>query len=135
MNAARAVSAAALLAAALSACAAPGSLTGMPLTGSWGGEHIGLVLTPTGGTLEYDCAKGTIDEPVVVRQRGFEAIGRHSPGTGGPERIGDAVRSDPARYHGTIRGDRMTLNIVTPRAALGPFTLEADRQPVLLRCL
>ena len=87
MNAVRAMTLALL---ALPACVSvpPG---GMPLTGEWGGTHVGLRLSEAGGVLDYDCAAGTIDGPLVPRADGtFEARGRHTPGTGGPERAGES---------------------------------------------
>jgi hypothetical protein len=32
--------------------------------GIWGGKHLKLTLTKDGGTLEYDCAQGTISVAV-----------------------------------------------------------------------
>lgn len=45
-------------------------------TGTWGGDHIRLVVSATGATIEYDCAHGTIDEQLLLKEDGsFEAIG------------------------------------------------------------
>lgn len=110
---------------------------GVPLTGRWGGEHVGLDLAPSGGTLEYDCAAGRIDGPVLPRpDRTFQAAGTHTPGTGGPERAGVVRPSHAARYDGSVRGDRMTLRVRGENGVLlGPFTLRRGVEPVLMRCL
>lgn len=110
---------------------------GIPLTGSWGGEHVGLELTPTGGTADYDCAAGRIEGPLLPRADGsFQASGTHTPGTGGPERIGVVPPSYAARYEGSVRGDRMTLLVRVENGILvGPFTLRRGAQPILMRCL
>lgn len=128
-----AVSVLALLA---SACASVPP-AGVPLTGRWGGDHVGLELTPNGGTLDYDCAAGRIDGPVVPRADGtFQAVGTHTPGTGGPERVGVAPTSYAAQYDGSVRGDRMTLQArVETGVLVGPFTLRRGAEPMLLRCL
>ena len=125
-----------MLAGALAACAAVPQ-AGAPLTGQWGGRHVGLRLGATSGELEYDCAAGTIGGPLVPRRDGsFEVEGRHTPGTGGPERVGEVRPSYRARYWGAVRGNRMTLQArVENGVTLGPFTLELGAEPVLLRCL
>ena len=108
-----------------------------PLTGSWGGRHVGLVLTGNGGTLEYDCAAGRFDGPLIVQSDGrFKASGSHTPGIGGPERIGEVRPSHPTDYTGTVRGDRMTLRgRVANGVLLGPLELRRGAEPMLLRCL
>lgn len=110
---------------------------GVPLTGRWGGDHVGLELTSSGGTLDYDCAAGRIDGPVLPRPDGtFQALGTHTPGTGGPERVGVVPPSFAARYDGRVRGDRMTLQVRVENGVLvGPFTLRRGVEPVLMRCL
>ncbi len=123
-----------LLLAAGCATAPP---AGVPLTGRWGGEHVGLELTASGGTVDYDCAAGRIDGPVVPRPDGtFQATGTHTPGTGGPDRVGVVPASFTARYDGAIRGDRLTLQVRVENGVLvGPYTLRRDAEPMLLRCL
>lgn len=108
-----------------------------PLTGSWGGQHVGLTITPAGGTLEYDCAVGRIDGPLIVQPDGrFKASGTHFPGIGGPERIGEIRPAYPTDYIGSVRGDRMTLTArVANGVLLGPFELRRGAEPNLLRCL
>lgn len=108
-----------------------------PLTGAWGGRHVGLTLTETGGTLDYDCAAGRIDGPLIVQADGrFKASGSHTPAMGGPERIGEVRPSYPTDYTGTVRGDRMLLTgRVANGTLLGPFELRRGAEPILLRCL
>ena len=122
----------------LSACQVAPATPGEPLTGSWGGRHVALELGRDGGTLEYDCAAGTIDEPVRPDSLGrFSVSGTHTPGHGGPERVGEEVPVLPANYEGRITGSRITLSVrVLPSGLdLGPFTLRRDEAPVITRCL
>jgi len=129
---------AALAAIALTACAAPAmTQPGDLVTGDYGGEHVGLSLDAEGGRLEYDCASGTIDGPLTTDSLGrFSVTGRHTPGEGGPDRVGDAPRSWPARYLGQARGDILTLRVeVEGAASPGAFRLTRDAAPMLLRCL
>ena len=123
-------------AAALAACASfPGA--GVPLTGEWGGRHVGLKLGGSSGVLDYDCAAGTIDGPLLPRADGtFEVHGRHTPGTGGPEREGEVRPSFRTRYSGVVQGRRMTLEArVENGVLLGPFTLVKGAEPIIFRCL
>jgi hypothetical protein len=112
--------------------------TAGPLTGAWGGEHVGLELDAEGGRVRYDCAAGTIDGPVLPGASGrFQANGAHRPNLGGPERQGREPPLLPAIYTGTVRGDIMTLSVRVPSRAMeiGPFTLRRGAEPILLRCL
>src|SRR6266404_4607647 len=38
--------------------------------GDWGGRHIRLSVTERGATIEYDCANGTIEEPLLLGRDG-----------------------------------------------------------------
>jgi len=109
-----------------------------PLAGSWGGTHVGLVIDPAGGRLEYDCASGTIDQPVIVNALGeFHEKGTHTPGTGGPVQQDQVPTAFPALYHGSVQGDRMTLRVIVPSngTVIGPLELRLGAAPVLMRCL
>jgi hypothetical protein len=124
-----------IIAPLLAACAAvpPPSA---PISGDWGGTHVGLHLTPAGGTLEYDCAHGTIG-PVVPSAGGrFIAEGTHTPEHGGPAREGETLPSRAIRYSGTVAGDRMTIEGLDESGmALGPYELRRGAQPTIFRCL
>jgi hypothetical protein len=108
----------------------------VPLAGDWGGVHVGLKLAPGGGTLDYDCAHGTI-APIVLGPGGsFLADGTHTPEHGGPVREGEVLPTYPTRYSGTVRGDRMTLEgRVSTGVLLGPFELRRGAEPQIFRCL
>lgn len=118
----------------LAACAAvpsPGALQG-----DWGGRHVGLTFGADGGTLEYDCAAGTITPPLVQADGSFTAEGTHTPGWGGPEIEGQVLPTFAVRYAGRVRGDTMTLQgNVENGVTLGPFTLRRGAGPIIFRCL
>ncbi|MGH6728849.1 MAG: hypothetical protein ACREBK_01750 [Sphingomicrobium sp.] len=108
------------------------------LAGQWGGQHIGLKIGATKSSLEYDCAAGTIDGPLVADASGrFTARGSHIPGTGGPVQAGATPRSYPAVYSGSVRGDTMTLVVDVPsiNVRIGPMALRRGAEPILLHCL
>lgn len=119
----------------LAACATVPA-AGVPLTGQWGGAHIGLVLASTGGRLEYDCAAGTIG-PVVPGAGGdFIATGTHTPAAGGPEVEGQVRPTYNVRFSGTVRGDVMRLQgAVANGVTLGPFELRRGAEAGIFRCL
>jgi hypothetical protein len=122
----------------LSACQAAPPPSSEPLGGSWGGQHLALELSREGGTLEYDCAAGSIDEAVRPDSSGrFSVRGTYTPGHGGPERVGEEARVSTADYEGLVRGGRMSLSVRVPSAGLeiGPFTLDHGATPVIMRCL
>lgn len=126
-----------LLAMIAASCATPAS-SDRSLAGNWGGQHVGLVMGEANGRLDYDCAAGTIDGPMTADAAGrFAAPGTHTPGQGGPDRIGFTPPSYPARFSGNARGDTMTLTIDVPdlNVRIGPYTLRRDAEPMLLRCL
>ena len=108
-----------------------------PLVGSWGGQHVGLIFEGGFGKLDYDCASGTIDEPIIPGAGGgFEADGRHIPGHGGPVRVGEIFVSKRAHYRGTVQQGVMNLGAtLDDGTVIGPFTLRQGAQPQILRCL
>jgi hypothetical protein len=127
---------ASLLLAAAGPCAK--DLAGPIAASEWGGEHVGLTVTPMGGTLEYDCAAGTIDQPIVTAVDGnFVAIGTHSPGHGGPIMQGEVPPRFPARYDGWTDGETMKLTVTRTDTGekLGTFTLARGESPRVFRCL
>lgn len=118
----------------LAACAAVPSPSA--LQGDWGGRHVGLRLTADGGTLEYDCAAGTMTPPLVHADGSFTAEGTHTPGWGGPEIEGQVRPTFAVRYAGSVRGDTLTFQGDTVNGVvLGPFTLRRGAEPIIFRCL
>jgi hypothetical protein len=107
--------------------------------GAWGGEHIRLVLTETGGRLEYDCAFGTIDAPLRPDEAGnFEARGTHAFERGGPVLPGmPPPKQYAARYSGWTNGTDMRLTVTLPDKGqdFGTFLLHRGRPPLLDKCL
>src|SRR6185503_16855427 len=102
------------------------------VVGEWGGEHLGLVASAEGAQLEFDCATGEIAEPIVPGADGkFSVAGFHIPGHGGPFREDEVPVKLPAQFFGSIRGDKMTLDITIAGGdlALGPFTLIRGASP------
>jgi hypothetical protein len=112
------------------------------LTGSWGGPHASLEVTGETARIEYDCAQGTIDGPIVLDREGrFEASGTHAPERGGPVREGQEDSSQPARYRGHVAGKTLTLTLILmgpdngSGKEVGTFTLTQGAAGRLFKCL
>lgn len=103
---------AALLAALLilftAACheSVTGPKEGRLRVGSWGGTAAGLEVAETGATAAFACARGRIDQPIVLdRENRFDVSGTYIV------EVGPASLPYPARYSGQIDGDRMILTV------------------------
>ena len=130
---------AAMLLAACSGSAARGAPTGGTgklIQGNWGGPHAGLVLTASGGNIEFDCASGSIDAPLRTDPTGaFSASGTYAGGHGGPVRQDAPDARQPAQYRGTVSGKRMDLTVSTGDDTIGTFQLARDGDGPMARCL
>ncbi len=105
--------------------------------GTWGGANARLVLEDSLGTIEYDCAHGTIARGWTVSTSGeFHGTGRHVQETGGPSFSGDTL-SRPARYDGSIDGNSLNLTVTLTDSAklLGTFVLKHNSNGSVFKCL
>lgn len=124
------------LAGLLAGCLGPE--TRSPVTGEWGGVHLGLVASVQGAELEYDCAAGRITQPIEPDAGGrFSVVGLHFPGHGGPIRVDEEQVQRPARYDGTVRSDKMTITVTLTdtNESIGTFTLVRGASPHVFKCL
>ena len=106
--------------------------------GEWGGRSVGLVVTSTGATLDWDCANGTIDQPIVLDESGhFDVTGVHVREHGGPIRQGERDDAHPARYTGTVDSGTMllTVTLTDTNESMGTYTLTLGVAPQIFRCL
>ena len=105
------------------------------LTGPWGGPHVGLLLEGGIGTVQFDCAGGSIDS-VLAASGAFSATGTYRAGQGGPVRVGQIFTSQRATYSGSVTGDQMNLSVrLEDGSTLGPFNLTRGATGQLTRCL
>jgi hypothetical protein len=104
-------------------------------TGVWGGPHISIKVGSKSATIEYDCAKGVIDGPLVVDSDGhFNLRGTHTMERGGPIRADDNPKAQPANYTGSIKGTTMTLTLKLADEDVETFTLEKGKPGELFKC-
>ncbi|MBF6614472.1 MAG: hypothetical protein IVW55_15255 [Chloroflexi bacterium] len=105
--------------------------------GTWGGEHIALTVTDKGATVEYDCAHGTISQPIMLDSNGqFDVVGTHvyeSGVAGGQDQV-----THPARFTGTLNQGVLALHVTVtdqPNQPAGNYKLTLGKQPSLFKCM
>ena len=87
---------------------------GQMIKGTWGGNHILMEVTEAGAQIEYDCAHGTISEPLKVDRQGkFRAKGTHFRERGGPQRADGEDKGEPVFYSGTTDEKTATLTVLS----------------------
>ena len=119
-------------------CDTPAAPDMVVATGSWGGVGIRLDVTAQGATTEYDCAHGTIDQPLVTDRAGrFSAAGTHVREHGGPIRVDEPPDRHPARYDGTLAGTTIhfTVAMLDTQQVIGPFDAIRDVAGRIVKCL
>lgn len=103
--------------------------------GVWGGQHIQMKVGAKSAMIEYDCASGVIDGPLVVDRNGhFNLHGTHRMERGGPVRSNEDPRQAPATYSGSIQGNTMTLTLKLSDSDEETFTLEKGKPGELFKC-
>lgn len=107
------------------------------LVGLWGGEHISMQVAERRTTIEYDCARATIDQRITLDRRGrFNVPGMQVAERGGPVRQDEQLAGYPVRFAGQVNGKSMKLtvsNSVT-KELVGVFTLVYGSEPKLRKC-
>lgn len=104
-------------------------------TGLWGGPHISMKVGAKSATLEYDCANGVIDGPLVIDAKGdFKLRGTHRAEHGGPVRADESSEGRPATYTGSVKGNEMTLTLKVGDDEPETFTLEKGKEGELFKC-
>ncbi|MCZ6916271.1 MAG: hypothetical protein O7I93_05810 [Gemmatimonadetes bacterium] len=117
--------------------ACSGDPTGPDLLGEWGGEGAAAVVAADLTTFEFDCANARVEAPLLLDPDGKFSVEGLYFREGGPLPV-DGRPSIPARFDGTVTGDRMTLTIHLIGLAqepIGPRELRKGRTPLLRKCL
>jgi hypothetical protein len=105
--------------------------------GVWGGEHISLELTASGGTVEFDCAHGTLSRKLVPDKNGrFIVPGTYVEERGGPVRANEQAHEYAVRYAGVVKNGRMTLTVTrsATNKRMGSFKLAHGQEAMLFKC-
>lgn len=118
----------------LISCASATNMQRIP-TGAWGGDHISMQVGSKSASIEYDCARGVIEGPLLVDASGrFNLRGTHTPERGGPIRADEEPPSQPANYVGSVSGNKMTLTLKLKDSEDETFTLEKGKEANLFKC-
>lgn len=111
---------------------------GRMIKGTWGGNHISMEVTEEGAQVEFDCAHGTVAEPLRVDSQGkFSAKGTHFRESGGPQRVDGEDKGVPVIYSGTTDGKTATFTITNSATdeVIGTFSITLGRRSRIHKCL
>ena len=106
-------------------------------SGVWGGQHIQIDVNSNSAQVEFDCAHGTIEEPLTVDVNDeFSWKGTFVTEHGGPITKDDKGTGQPAVYSGSIRNQTMTLvvRLENEKEPLGNFVLTQGKGGNLRKC-
>ncbi len=106
--------------------------------GIWGGEHVSMEVTKTGAELEFDCATGTIQQPLPLEHPGkFRLKGTFTQEHGGPVREDEPPATHPATYSGTVENDTIRLRIEVAGRTGKPqeYVLKKGERERVVKCL
>ena len=82
--------------------------------GVWGGEHIRIEVSANGADIEFDCATGTISQPLVLDSQGrFKLQGTYKADTPAPAAAdgGSTGSGVTVTYTGTLSGSSLRLEV------------------------
>jgi hypothetical protein len=103
--------------------------------GDWGGQHVRLTVQDAGGTIEFDCAHGSLDEPLLLDTSGHFDVKGRLVAEGGPLRQDEPENARPARYHGESDGQHMSLQVTLEGGEDGgTFSLDKGSPGRLFKC-
>ena len=106
--------------------------------GVWGGEHIRMEVNDSGADIEFDCARGSISQPLRLDGNGrFKVQGIYMAQTPAPAAVDAGLTASgvKATYTGTVSGSSLRLEVFiegqdTPRI----FDLIHGDQGHLAKC-
>ena len=105
--------------------------------GTWGGQHIQLVVANGSARIEYDCANGKISGPLKLNSRGhFDLKGTHAAEHGGPVRNEESREGEAARFSGWTDGRKMklTVTLANSQTEIGTFELTRGSEGRIFKC-
>lgn len=104
---------------------------------TWGGEHILIRFVEGKARVEFDCAHGTITDPLETNAEGrFDLNGTYVREGPGPTRLNAPRVSLPARYSGAIKGDEVSLSVILKNDSqeIGTFILKRGSEGLVRKC-
>ena len=109
-----------------------------PAAGVWNGEHVSLEVKEGGAAAVFDCAHGSIKQPVELDKGGrFSVRGTFAFEQGGAVTPGGSGGDRPARYAGRVEGKKMTLTVTLTdtNQTIDTFTLTHGATYRVTKCL
>ena len=82
--------------------------------GVWGGEHIRMEVNDSGADIEFDCARGSISQPLELDDKGrFNVQGIYIAETPAPAAVDGSLTASgvKATYTGTLSGSSLRLEV------------------------
>ena len=82
--------------------------------GVWGGEHIRMEVSDSGADIEFDCARGSISQPLQLDDKGrFKVQGIYMAETPAPAAVDGGLPASgvKATYTGTLSGSSLRLEV------------------------
>ncbi len=82
--------------------------------GVWGGEHIRMEVNDSGADIEFDCARGSISQPMELDDKGrFNVPGIYREETPAPAMVDGGLTASgiKATYTGTLSGSSLRLEV------------------------
>jgi hypothetical protein len=106
--------------------------------GVWGGEHIRIDVSDSGADIEFDCARGTISQPIVLDAQGrFKLQGTYKAETPAPATAdrGSTGSGVTATYSGVLNGSSLLLEVsIEGQDTSRTFDLVQGDQGHLAKC-
>jgi len=106
--------------------------------GDWGGMRIGMQVGRAQTSIEFDCARGRIDQSITLDSQGhFDVPGIYIEEHGGPMMQGEPLVTRRAHYAGQVRGKTMgvTVTLDDTMETIGKFTLTRGQPSNVFKCL
>jgi hypothetical protein len=123
---------AALIASSLFLACGESAMDRVP-EGSWGGEHVGLLVGPAGAAVDLDCAHGEITAPMRLDDDGGFSLPGYYIRDVGPAEVPEDRPA--ATYSGRYDGRSLTLSFVADTGESGgPFTAFPGAPAQLQEC-
>jgi hypothetical protein len=104
-------------------------------TGTWGGDHIIMTVNAQGADIDFDCAVGSIGEPVTLDANGrFTLRGIYKAESPAPVSASGGAGNE-AVYSGTLKGESLHLEIsVVGRSQHLSFDLKYNQSGNITKC-
>ncbi|MCA1591218.1 MAG: hypothetical protein LC754_00875 [Acidobacteria bacterium] len=106
------------------------------VNGLWGGQHVRLEVADAGAQIEFDCAHGVLEGPLVLSEGRFEVKGTLVSERGPIRPDAEKKAGPPARYTGSVAGDELTLTVRFEGSdeEIGTYTLKHGQESRLFKC-